>query len=177
MSIHIICFHQEIRKEATYMYFVGNITRTRLYSFDPLKPHFYIEKLGSTGVFIIVLILLKNIDCGYSLDQSMFWEKNMKNIRKISKNFLFLVVKFSIYLNRRVFVMTYPMGHCVLLNCVYMNRYDLAQKNDLVRFVFRACKHSFLHFSTYLVGICMYMFCHCDIDEHAKFTPLAHKHA
>ena len=29
----------------------------------------------------------------------------MKNIRILSENFQFLVVKFSIYLNRRVFVM------------------------------------------------------------------------
>ena len=32
------------------------ITKTHLYSFDPLKPHFYIIKLGFTGVYIIVLI-------------------------------------------------------------------------------------------------------------------------
>ena len=29
------------------------ITKTRLYKFDPLKPHFYIEKLGFTRVYII----------------------------------------------------------------------------------------------------------------------------
>ena len=29
------------------------ITKTRLYNFDPLKPHFYVVKLGSTGVYII----------------------------------------------------------------------------------------------------------------------------
>ena len=44
------------------------ITKTRLYSFDPLKPHFYIVKLGFTGVYIIYLFLLKNIYCGYSLE-------------------------------------------------------------------------------------------------------------
>ena len=32
------------------------ITKTCLYNFDPLKPHFYIVKLGFTGVFIIFLI-------------------------------------------------------------------------------------------------------------------------
>ena len=26
-----------------------NITKTHLYNFDPLKPHFYIVKLGFTG--------------------------------------------------------------------------------------------------------------------------------
>ena len=60
------------------------ITKTCLYNFDPLKPHFYIVKLGFTGVYIIFLSMLKNIDCGYSLEpprrggsneypQSMFW--------------------------------------------------------------------------------------------------------
>ena len=31
------------------------ITKTCLYKFDPLKPHFYIVKLGFTGVYIIFL--------------------------------------------------------------------------------------------------------------------------
>ena len=43
------------------------IMKTRQYNFDPLKPHFYVVKLGFTGVYIIFLILLRNIDCGYSL--------------------------------------------------------------------------------------------------------------
>ena len=37
-------------------WFFYRITKTRLYNFDPLKPHFYIVKLGFTGVFIILLI-------------------------------------------------------------------------------------------------------------------------
>ena len=32
------------------------ITKTRLYNLDPLKPHFYIVKLGFTGVCIIFFI-------------------------------------------------------------------------------------------------------------------------
>ena len=32
------------------------ITKKYLYNFDPLKPHFYIVKLGLTGVYIIFLI-------------------------------------------------------------------------------------------------------------------------
>ena len=46
----------------------GTITKTRLYNFDPLKPHFYIVKLGFTGVYIIFLISAENIDSGYSLE-------------------------------------------------------------------------------------------------------------
>ena len=33
-----------------------NIMKTCLYNFDPLQPHFYIVKLGFTGVYIIFLI-------------------------------------------------------------------------------------------------------------------------
>ena len=33
-----------------------NITKTYLYNFDPLKPHFYIVKLGFTGAYIIFVI-------------------------------------------------------------------------------------------------------------------------
>ena len=40
------------------------ITKTYLYNFDPLKPRFYIVTLEFTGVYIIFLFLLKNIDCG-----------------------------------------------------------------------------------------------------------------
>ena len=75
------------------------ITKTCLYNFDPLKPHFYIVKLGFTGVYIIFLISAQNIDCGYSLEpphqggsneypQSMFWAE----IWKISE---FFIWKFS----------------------------------------------------------------------------------
>ena len=45
-----------------------DITKTYLYNFDPLKPHFFIVKLGFTGVYIIFLISAQNIDCGYSLE-------------------------------------------------------------------------------------------------------------
>ena len=34
----------------------------------PLKPHFYLVKLGFTGVNIIFLFLLENIDCWYWLE-------------------------------------------------------------------------------------------------------------
>ena len=85
-----------------------------LYNFDPLKPHFYIVKLGFTGVYIIFLISAENTDCGYSLEpprrggsneclQSVFLIKSMKKF--LSENSQFLEVKFYIYLNRRVFVM------------------------------------------------------------------------
>ena len=90
----------------------NDITKTYLYNLDPLKPHFYIVKLGFTGVYIIFLISAQNIDCGYSLEpQSMFWEETWKISEFfIWKFFIFLVVKFSVYLNRRVFVMDNKKG-------------------------------------------------------------------
>ena len=48
--------------------FLRCITKTCLYNFDPLKPLFYIVKLGFAGVYIIFLISAQNIDCGYSLE-------------------------------------------------------------------------------------------------------------
>ena len=100
---------------------IYNITKTRLYNIDPLKPHFYIVKLEFTRVYII-FISAENLDCGYSLEpprrggsneypQSMFSAEIRKNIRVfLSQNFQFLEVKFSLYLNRRVFVMKLKCG-------------------------------------------------------------------
>ena len=65
MSPHKICFYAEIKKKSRNYHF---ITKTCLYNFDPLKPHFYIVKLGFTGVYIIFLISAQNKDCGYSLE-------------------------------------------------------------------------------------------------------------
>ena len=43
------------------------ITKTCLYNFEPLKPQFYIEKLGFSGNKLFFLYLHKNINCWYSL--------------------------------------------------------------------------------------------------------------
>ena len=99
------------------------ITKTYLYNVDPLKPHFYIVKLGFTGYTLLFLFLLKNIDCGYSLEppprggsngypQSMFWAEMWKISEFYQKIFSFLVVKFSVYLIRLVFVMGYFAFNC-----------------------------------------------------------------
>ena len=79
------------------------ITKTYLYNFDLLKLHFYIVKLGFTGVYIGFLISAqKNIDCGYSLEpprwggsneypQSMFWAELWKKYQ------FFFIWKFSVF--------------------------------------------------------------------------------
>ena len=96
------------------------ITKTCLYNFGPLKPHFYITKLGLTGVnvyIIFFLLLLKTIDCGYSLKpprqggsneykQSLFWAE----IWKISdffiwKSSVFGGKIFRFFFTRHVFLM------------------------------------------------------------------------
>ena len=54
---------------SVYLFSKGEIiTKTCLYNFDHLKPHFDIVKLGFTGVYIIFLISAQNIDCGHSLE-------------------------------------------------------------------------------------------------------------
>ena len=45
-----------------------HITKTRLYNFDTLKPHFYIVKLGFSGVYFIYLISAENMGCWYLLE-------------------------------------------------------------------------------------------------------------
>ena len=63
--------HESLRNSSSLNSFKCQIiTKTCLYNFDPLKPHFYIVKLRFTGVYIIFLISAQNIDCGYSLEPS-----------------------------------------------------------------------------------------------------------
>ena len=76
--------HCLLRPYVPILVYFRYITKTCLYNFDPLKPHYYIVKLGFTGVYIILSIFAQNIDCGYSLEpprrggsneypQSIFW--------------------------------------------------------------------------------------------------------
>ena len=83
----------------------------------PLKPHFYLVKLGFTGVYIIFLIsdqkhrlwvLVRTASARQFLWVPTIYvlSRNMKDIRNfLSENSQILEMKFSIYLNRRVFVM------------------------------------------------------------------------
>ena len=61
---HIYMIYLSLSERIVMQY----ITKTRLYNFDPLKPHFYIVKLGLQGYTLFSLFLLKNIDYGYSLE-------------------------------------------------------------------------------------------------------------
>ena len=78
------------QKTAEVSSFLG-ITKTCLYNFAPLKPHFYTVKLGFTEVYIIFLIFAQNIDCVYSSEPTRrggsneypqyVLSRNMKNIK------------------------------------------------------------------------------------------------
>ena len=86
---------------------------------DPLTPHFYIVKLGFTGVYIIFLFLLQNIDCGYTLEpphlteavlkcthNPCFEQKKKKIVNKFQlKIIIFTAMKNRCILHGRVFVM------------------------------------------------------------------------
>ena len=109
LRVDIIAWKQDLAFQTNKLKIKGNvkphfqtITKTCLYNFYPLKPHFYIVKLGFTGVYIIFLISAQNIDCGYSLEppcrggsneypQSMFWAE----IWKISEFFIWKVSFFD----------------------------------------------------------------------------------
>ena len=73
------------------------ITKTCLYNFDPLKPHFYIVKLGFKGVYNIFLISAQNIDYRYSLEYPhnlCFEQKYEKYQSFLSENFQFFGGEF-----------------------------------------------------------------------------------
>ena len=117
-----------------------NITKTCLYNFDPLKPHFYIVKLGFTRVYIIFLISAQKHGLWVlvrSASARRFWgvptiyvlSKNMKTIQSLFflfENVQILEVKFSIYLNRRVFVMRFeyhgPSQSHAIVSHIHLNR-------------------------------------------------------
>ena len=77
-STHNLCFEQKYEKNtrcflSENFHLFGDkifsiITKTRLYNFDLLKPHFYIVKLGFTGVYIIFLISAQKHRLWYSLE-------------------------------------------------------------------------------------------------------------
>ena len=93
-----------------------SITKTSLYNIDPLKPHFIYSKIGvyrgihyfsyfcSKTLWILVRTAssrrFSRVPAIYVLNRNM---KKYQNF--LSEIFHFLVVKFSVYLNRHVFVM------------------------------------------------------------------------
>ena len=109
-----------------------DITKTYLYNFDPLKPHFYVLKLGFTGYTLFFSFLLKDIDCGYSLEPPRravltsttiyVLSRQMKNIRVFIWKFpvfggkLFYIFKKASFRNEDLYVQDeQPMFSSALL--------------------------------------------------------------
>ena len=141
----MVCYKTEIRqfKDGSK----SDITKTCLYNFDPLKPHFYIVKLGFKGVYIISLIsaqkhwlweLLEPPHQGGSNEspQSTFWAEIWKISEFLSENFHFLVVKFSVYLNRHLFVMPSPNKNAPIIFLYILNIILWIQHSYLANKVF-----------------------------------------
>ena len=88
-----------------------NLCSSRKHAYIVLTPLGFREKKSD-----IFYISAQNIDCWYSLEpphrgvlasnHNLYFEQKYENYQNFSsESFHFLVVKFSIYLNRRVFVM------------------------------------------------------------------------
>ena len=94
-------------------HFIGNVIMiTCPCNVHRLTPHFYIVKLGLTGVYIFFLFLLLNIDCGYSLEPPQrvhtinVLSKHKQNIRIFHLKIIFFpAVKYCSILHGHVFVM------------------------------------------------------------------------
>ena len=128
--VHCICENTQERLQSRSTAFLrqrwGTNTASRKHAhviLTPLNPILY-SKAGVYRGIHYFSYFAKNIDCGYSLEpprrggsneypQSMFWARIWKKKSDcfLSEYFNFLVVKFSIYLNRRVFVMTKQLSY------------------------------------------------------------------
>ena len=71
------------------------ITKTSLYNLDPLKPHFCIVKLG---LFFLFLFKIYIVEAVLTSTDNLYFEQKYEKIS-------FFYLKFSVYLNRRVFIM------------------------------------------------------------------------
>ena len=132
------------------------ITKTRLYSFDPLKPHFYIVKLGFIGVYIIFLIsakkhglwvLVRTEAVLTSTHNLRFEQKYEKCQSFLCEYFQFLEVKFSIYLNMHVFVMLWSLSPFCISKMHPVNIWSDCANAQAVRAVW--CKSSLGHTTKY----------------------------
>ena len=107
-SAQLICIcvlYMYMRKSSfLVLWLIHLIMKTCTCNEYPLKPHFYIEKLGFACLHLFFLFLLQNIDCGYSLEplrrggsnvypQSVL-SKNKENIKNFLLN-IFIFYKFK----------------------------------------------------------------------------------
>ena len=105
-----------VQNNRTYHDNTGKYT-SRKHSYIVLthcKPHFYAVKLGFTGVYLNFLFSAQKhrlwvlAEAVLTSTHNLCFEQKYENDQNFSsERFQFLVVKFPIYLNRRVFVMIY----------------------------------------------------------------------
>ena len=81
------------------------LSRNKKINVYPSKPQFCYVKVGLKGVNIILLYCCLGEAVLTSTHNLCFEQKYEKYQNFLSENFIFLVVKLSVYLNRRVFVM------------------------------------------------------------------------
>ena len=68
-----------------------------IYNFDPLKPHFYIVKLGFTGVYIIFLISAQKHRLWVLVEAVLRSTHNLCFEQKYEKYLIFFIWKFSFF--------------------------------------------------------------------------------
>ena len=98
-------------------------TKTCLYKVYPLKPHFYIVKLGLTGVCLFYFLIFdpKHI---LWVPTTNFLNKYIKNIDFFPTKFTILKVeKHSLYFVWTSFRNDFPCDYLLLVN--YLKRDDL----------------------------------------------------
>ena len=78
-------------------FFACSITKTRLYNFDPLKPHFYIVKLGFPGVYIIFLISAQKHRLWVLVRTASVSTHNLCFEQKYERYQSFFISKFSVF--------------------------------------------------------------------------------
>ena len=99
------------------------ITKTRQYTFDPLKPHFYIVKLGFNGVYIIFSHFAKNMDYGYSLEP--LYQGGLTSTHNLCSEQKY--EKYQIFFYLKIFLFGCKMFNIFELAC-FRNEYQ----NDIV---------------------------------------------
>ena len=117
-------------------------TKTRLYNFYHLKSHLYIVKLGFTGIYIIFLIWLKNIDRWLSLEpprraaltstHNLCFKQKYENCQIVSsENFLF----FLVVSRKHAYIILTPLNHFHIVKLGFTGVYIIfpisAQKHRL----------------------------------------------
>ena len=89
--------------------------KTCLYNSDPLISHFYIVKTGVyRGIHYFFLFLLKNIDCGYSLEPP---HRGGSNEYSQSMYDCFFICKFSVFGGEIFYIFVSWVGRKTASSC------------------------------------------------------------